>query len=328
MAAPRYRKLNPVLRAAFGEKVYRIGLRCGFTCPNRDGSRGEGGCIFCNQESSEPLGHIPGEALSDQLAFGTEYIRERHGARKFIAFFSGFSATYGEVEQLEALYREACSYPGIVGLALGTRPDCLPAPVLDLLQAISRETFLWVELGIQSCRESTLESIGRRHTVEESRRAIEELRGRGIAVSGHVILGLPGETVDDMLETAGFLAANRVQGAKIHNLHVLKETPLADLYAEGRYTPLKLEEYVDLAVRFLEHLPPDIVIQRITGEAPRRLTVAPGWSVNKLAVMNAVRNELRRRETWQGRATGHAQEELSLPVEIPGLPGPPAGKIR
>jgi radical SAM protein (TIGR01212 family) len=320
VSVQRYRKLNPFLRNAFGEKVYRVGLRGDFSCPNRDGSLGEGGCIFCNQAGSEPLGHIPGEPLSEQLAWGTEYIRERHGARKYIAFFSGYSATYADVKVLERLYREACSYPGVVGLALGTRPDCLPEEVLDLLERIASETFLWVELGIQSAHDATLRSINRRHSADASLRAIDSLLERGIAVSGHVILGLPGETVEQMLETARFLERAGVHGVKIHNLHVLRNTVLADMYAGGELRVLELEEYVDLAVRFLEHLPPWVIVQRLSGEAPRRLTVAPAWSVNKLAVVNAIVHELELRDTWQGRGLGYPLDALRKVAAVPGLP--------
>jgi radical SAM protein (TIGR01212 family) len=325
VAGQRYRKLNTFLREAFGQKVYRVGLRGGFTCPNRDGSRGADGCLFCNPASSEPLGHTPGTPVSEQLSSGVEYVRWRHGVEKFIAFFSDYTATYAGVDHVESLYREAISHPDVVGLALGTRPDCLAPQILDLLEKLARETFLWVELGIQSAKEQSLESIGRRHSVEDSRRAIAALRQRGIAVSGHVILGLPGEGVDDMIATARFVAENGVHGAKIHNLHVVEGTRLAEIYRAGEYRPLELDEYVELATRFLEQLPPQVIIQRVSGEAPRRMTVAPDWSVNKLAVMNAVERGLESRDTWQGRGLGFSPGDLRAPVELPGLPKTRAG---
>jgi radical SAM protein (TIGR01212 family) len=318
VAAQRYRKLNTFLRGVFGEKVYRIGLWAGFTCPNRDGTKGVGGCVFCNPASSEPLGHVPGTPISQQVASGAEYIRGRHGAGKFIAFFSDYTTTYADVKRLEALYRQALGHPGVVGLALSTRPDCLSRELLDLLETIARETFLWVELGVQSAHDRSLELINRCHTVVDSRRAIARLRARDIAVSGHVILGLPGETPEDMLETARFLAETGVHGVKIHNLHVVEGTRLADLYRRGEHVPLALPEYVDLLVRFLEHLPPKVILQRLSGEAPRRLTVAPAWSVNKLAVFNAIERELERRDAWQGKALGHGLEDLQVPISIPG----------
>jgi radical SAM protein (TIGR01212 family) len=321
MHGQRYRKLNTFLRDTFGEKVHRVGLGGGFTCPNRDGTKGTGGCIFCNPASSEPLGYGRGMPLGEQLDAGSAYIRWRHHADKFIAYFSDYTTTYADLGELESLYREAMAYPGVVGLALSTRPDCLSDSVLDLLEKISRETFLWVELGIQSSHDRSLDFVHRCHTVGDTRQAIAGLRRRDIAVSGHVILGLPGESVDDMLATAGFLAQTGVHGVKIHNLHVVKNTALAAMYDRGEYVPLELGEYAGLAARFIEQLPPDVVIQRVSGEAPRRLTVAPEWSVNKLAVMNAVELELERRDTWQGKSLGHSYDNLRAPIVIPGTPG-------
>jgi radical SAM protein (TIGR01212 family) len=324
----RYRKLNTLLRNAFGEKVYRIGLCGGFTCPNRDGSRGRGGCTFCNPASSQPINYEPAMSLSRQLTEGAEYIRWRHGARKFIAFFEDYTTTYTDAGALEAMYREALSFPEVVGLALSTRPDCLSEEILDLLEQVAGETFLWVEIGIQSAHDRTLERVNRCHTVAESRRAIEALHERNIAVSGHVILGLPGESEADMMGTARFLTEAGIHGVKIHNLHVVEHTALADMYRRGEYEPLELVEYVDLAVRFLEHLPSTMVIQRMTGEAPRRLTVAPEWSVNKLAVHQAIEGELEKRDTWQGRGSGASIEELRAPVRLPGMPSMPADAWR
>jgi len=314
--SPRYRKVNTWLRETFGRKVYRMGLCGDFTCPNRDGTLDDGGCIFCNPASSEPLGYGPGMPLREQLEKGVEYIRRRHGVDRFIAFFSDYTTTYADVGRLESMYREALSWPGVVGLAVSTRPDCLAPEVLDLLEAVARETFLWVELGIQSARDESLKLIRRCHSVEDSRRAIAELRARNLVVSGHVILGLPGESLDDMLATARFLAECDVHGAKIHNLHVVQDTELAEMYRRDEYETLELDGYVDLAVRFLEHLPPSVIIQRVSGEAPRRLTVAPEWSVNKLAVVNAVEHELARRDTWQGKELGRSLDELRRPISF------------
>jgi radical SAM protein (TIGR01212 family) len=325
VASPRYRKINTFLRGAFGRKVYRVGLCGGFTCPNRDGTRGEGGCIFCNPATSQPLGYVPGMSVTEQLVSGTEYIRERHGVDRFIAYFSDYSTTYADVDDLESLYREAIRFPGVVGLAISTRPDCLSREVLDLLEAIARETFLWVELGVQSAHEASLHRIRRGHSAEETRRAIGRLRERRLPVSAHVILGIPGESAPDMMATAGFVGDTGIQGVKIHNLHVVEDTPLAEEYRRGEYRPLGLPEYIDLVIRFLERLAPHVIVQRISGEAPRRLTVAPEWSVNKLAVMNAIERELERRDTWQGKSLGRPQEELRAPVKLHGLPSRRAG---
>jgi radical SAM protein (TIGR01212 family) len=316
VGGPRYRKFNTYLREVFGEKVYRVGLGGGFTCPNRDGSKGTGGCTFCNPASDEPLGYVKGMPIREQLSSGTDYIRRRHGVDRFIAYFSDYTSTHADVAELAEMCREAIAFPGVVGLTLGTRPDCLSHDVLDLLEKLDRETLLWVELGLQSAHDESLRRINRCHGAEDSRAAIARLRAAGLAVCGHVILGLPAETTADMLTTADFLAETRVDGVKIHNLHVVRGTVLAEQYRAGEYTPLKLEAYVDLTVRFLERLPPEMIVQRITGEAPRRLTVAPAWSVNKLAVMNAIERELEHRDTWQGRALGASLQDVRAPRRL------------
>jgi len=320
VAGQRYRKLNTFLRSTFGEKVYRVGLSGGFSCPNRDGSKGSGGCLFCNPASSEPLGFIPGASLSEQFAKSVQYINWRHSAEKFIAFFQDYTTTYADVSDLEAMFREVLSFPGVVGLALGTRPDCLSDEILSVLERIAKDTFLWVELGIQSAHDKTLTLLNRCHTVAESIWAIAALQARHIAVSGHVILGLPGESSEDMLATARLLAETGIQGVKIHNLHVVEDTVLAKMYRRGEYEALTLQEYIDLAITFLEHLPPSVIIQRLSGEAPRRFTVAPDWSVNKLAVVNAIARELEARNSWQGKGLGTPFAELQAPVSLPGTP--------
>jgi radical SAM protein (TIGR01212 family) len=319
-ASQRYRKLNTFLRRYFGQRVYRIGLIGDFTCPNRDGSKGTGGCLFCNPASSEPLGYLPGTPLAEQLVAGTRYVRWRHEANRYIAYFMDHTTTYGDPACLERDYREALACPGVVGLAVSTRPDCLSDEVLDLLQRMASETFVWIELGVQSAGDDTLARLNRCHTMEDTRRAISGLQERRIPVSAHVILGLPGESAADMLATARFLGEVGVQGAKVHNLHVVKDTPLAEMNHRGKYRPLELAEYVDLAVRFLENLPPDVIVQRVCGEAPRRLTVAPDWSVNKLAVVNAVEKELMKRDTWQGKALGATLDDLQVTISLPGVP--------
>lgn len=309
-SGPRYRKFSIYLKRRFGSRVYRVGLCGGFSCPNRDGTLGEGGCTFCNPESSRPLGHLPGTPIARQLEEGMAYVRRRHRAERFIAYFSDYTTTHAEPQVLLPLYRAAISHPAVVGLALATRPDCLPAPVLELLEELVRETWLWVELGVQSASDETLSRVRRGHRVADSRWAIGALRERGISVTAHVIAGLPGEGRERLLRTARFLEGAEVDAVKLHNLHVVEGTPLARDYRAGRLRVLSLDEYVDLAVAFLEHTRPSTVVQRVSGEAPRHLTVAPEWSVNKLAVVDAVERALAERETWQGRALGAPRSEL------------------
>lgn len=310
----RYRKLNPFMREMFGEKVFRVGLCGGFTCPNRDGVRGEGGCIFCNTLSSNPLGYEEGMTLTEQLDNGAEYVRHRHHAHKFIAFFRDYTSTYGSAKELENMYREAISYPGVVGLALSTRPDCLSDEVVSVLETLAKETFLMVEVGVQSAKEESLLYINRCHTVEESSDALSRLKEAGIYSSVHVILGIPGEDMDDMLKTAQFVIDSGASAVKLHNLHVVKATKLEELYNDGQVKLLTFDEYVDTAICFLEHLPPSIVIQRTTGEAPRNLTVAPDWSINKIKVVNTIIAKMDSRDTWQGKSLGYELDELSRPL--------------
>jgi hypothetical protein len=317
---PRYRKLNAHLKQRFGERVYRVGLRGGFTCPNRDGALGTGGCTFCNPESSRPLGHIPGAGIGRQLEEGIAYVRRRHRAHRFIAYFSDYTSTHADVSRLRRLYEAAIDHPEVVGLALGTRPDCLDEPVLDLLQELSTRTWLSVEIGVQSACDATLARVRRGHCVETSRRAIDALSSRGITVAAHVILGLPGEGATEVLETARFVADAPVDAIKVHGLHVVEGTGLADEYRRGELRVMSLGEYVEMAVDFLENLPPEVIIQRLTGEAPRRLTLAPEWSINKLAVVNAIESRLNARDTWQGKALGHPREAISATLEGPVRP--------
>lgn len=320
MVLPRYRKLNPLLKEAFGCKTHRVGLWGGFTCPNRDGRLGSKGCIFCDPRSSEPLNHEDGMDLREQLRRGLAYIRRRHGAKAFIPYLQDFTATYGRADELEPLYRKALDHEGVVGLALGTRPDCLEEDVLDLLERLARETFLWVELGLQVADDSILEAIGRGHDTASFCRAVEALKERHIALSAHVILGLPGSDFSSDLATARCLAETGVHGVKIHNLHVVRATPLEEEWQRGRFTPLDLPAYVERVLSFLEQLPPSMIVQRVTGEAPRRLTVAPSWSVNKLGVMNAIHRALEEEDRWQGKALGASREDLNAPIVVPGLP--------
>ena len=300
----RYNGLNRFLRETFGQKVFKVGLVGGFTCPNRDGTLGTAGCSFCNPDSSKPLNHAPGMSIGKQLASGTAYIQRRHRANAFLAYFQDRTTTYGDPRALEALYNETLAFPGVVGLCLCTRPDCLSEPVLSLLEGLSKNHFIWVELGVQSGSESTLERMSRRHTVAQTEQAFKKLHSRGIRTSGHVILGYPGETHSEAMATAELLNRAGTAGVKIQNLHVVRNTELERQYATDRFSLPDRREYAALAVDFLERLRPAIVIQRLTGEAPAHLTVAPEWSVNKLGVLGEIRAELTRRNTFQGRLYG------------------------
>jgi hypothetical protein len=230
-----------------------------------------------------------------------EYIKKRHGATKFISYFQSGTNTYAPVEKLRPLFFSAIDHPDVVGLAIGTRPDCVTSTHLELLEELSHKTMLWVELGLQSAHDKTLALLNRGHTVSDFANAVRFLKQKNITVVAHVILGLPGETMKEMIETAAFLNELHIDGLKLHNLHVLKGTVLEGWYEEGNLKLPDLAAYASWVVDFLEHLDPSIVIHRVNGHAPRHLTVAPQWSINKLAIFNAVEEELERRDTWQGK---------------------------
>jgi len=294
MALPRYNSINAALKKRFGCKVFKVSLEGGFGCPNRDGKISTSGCAFCNEEAYLT------KTLSPNLLDGIEYVKRRHGAAKFISYFQSGTNTYGPVKILKPLFEAAIDHPDVVGLAIGTRPDCITAENADLLEGLSRRTMLWVELGLQSANNETLRRINRGHTAFDFRNAAGILKQRNIPVVAHVILGLPGESIQDMHETAKFINETDIDGVKIHNLHVLKGTGLEKLYNEGKIELPALETYATWVADFLEQLKPSILIHRVNGHAPRHLTIAPQWSINKLAIFNAVERELKRRNTYQG----------------------------
>lgn len=296
----RYRSVSSFLKEKFGTKVYKISLRGGFSCPNRDGTKGSGGCIYCNPDSIQPFVSI-GREIPDQVAEGIGYVKKRHGAAKFISYFQHFSNTYGSAPALEKLYRAALGHPDVVGLAISTRPDCVTDEALELLGRLASETLLWLELGLQSSNNETLKLINRGHTAEDFSAAVAKCHSFGIQTCAHIILGLPEETHADMMATIKFLADLKIGGVKIHNLHVLKDTKLAEMHMQGAVRTLELSEYASLVVDCLERLPSNVLIHRFNSHSPRHLTIAPEWAVNKLATMNAVHDELERRDTWQGK---------------------------
>jgi uncharacterized protein len=297
----RYNSFNRVLKQIFAARVYKIGLRLDFTCPNRDGTVAVGGCIYCNNASHTPPDFRPRASVTEQLSQGAEAVRKRHRAEKFIAHFQSFSNTYDAVSKLEKLYGEALAFPGVVGLAISTRPDCLPPEVLDLLSELSRKTYLWLELGLESIHERTLTWINRGHGLASYVDAVQRAKERGLSVCTHLIFGFPGESRQDMLAAAPLLNQLGVDGVKLHNLHVIKNTALEAIYKRRPFEIIDQHDYVTLVVDFLEHLDPRAIIHRLTGETYRALTVAPAWSVNKIGVHNAITEMLAARDTWQGR---------------------------
>jgi radical SAM protein (TIGR01212 family) len=296
----RYLTFSTHLKEKFGEKVYKVTIDAGFTCPNRDGTRGVGGCIYCyGKRATQHI--VDTTSIKEQIRQGKEALQKKYKARKFLAYFQSYTNTYAPAELLESLYRSALDEEDIVGLTIGTRPDCADESVLDILEALAHEYYLWVEYGLQSIHDTTLKCINRGHDFSEFLDGVVRTRRRkGIKICVHVILGLPGESKEDMLETAKALSALHVDGVKIHSAHVLKGTRLEEMYRQGEYRVLELPEYIDIVCDFLEYLSPEIVIHRLIGDAPRSRYVAPEWGLNKSEALRQIDLELERRNSFQG----------------------------
>ena len=268
----RFNSFNRVLRDGFDARVYKVGLRLDFTCPNRDGTVAVGGCTYCNNSSHTPANYRPRMSVTEQLEQGAAAIRRRHHAERFIAYFQSYTNTYDSPDRLEQLYREALAFPGVVGLAIATRPDCLADETLDLLARLARQTYLWLELGLESMRDRTLRWINRGHDLGQYIDAVERAQARGLRICTHLILGFPGESRDEMLETAAFFNRLNIDGVKLHNLHVLKNTVMEKYYLAGAVPLLSQDDYAALVVDFLERLNPEIVMHRLSAEAHRAIT--------------------------------------------------------
>lgn len=297
----KYLSFNEHLRQIFGEKVFKVPLDAGFTCPNRDGTLGRGGCVYCSERGSGDFAGEQALSIHDQFSEVTERMKKKWPRAKYLAYFQAYTNTYAPIERLSEVYEAALTEAHVVGLSIATRPDCLPEDVLDYLEALNQRTYLWVELGLQSIHDRTMAWIGRGHDYAQFLKGLEQLRARNIRVCAHIILGLPGETKAEMLETAQAVAEMPVQGVKIHLLHVLRGTPLGTMYSREPFTLLTQEEYVNLVVDILEILPSEMIIHRLTGDGPPDDLIAPLWSRKKWEVLNAIDAELKRRETWQGK---------------------------
>ena len=297
----RYYSLNRYLRETFGEKVYKLALDAGMTCPNRDGTIGTGGCIFCSAGGSGDFAEGRCGSVAEQLERAKGRLRVKTGAEKFIAYFQSYTNTYAPVEYLEKLFSEAMAEESVVALSIGTRPDCLPEEVVVLLEKLNRVKPVWVELGLQTIHPETARYIRRGYDLHVYEDALRRLRAAGLTVIVHVILGLPGETREMMLATIDYLAgAHRPDGIKLQLLHVLEGTDLADEYRAGKFRTMEMGAYFDLLFECLGRLPADMVIHRLTGDGPKRTLIAPKWTTDKKRVLNALRRELENRDIWQG----------------------------
>ncbi|TCS82092.1 hypothetical protein EDD72_11025 [Tepidibacillus fermentans] len=297
----RYHTLNYEYRKLFGEKVFKVSLDGGFTCPNRDGRVATGGCIFCSARGSGDYAGDRRLDLKQQFHQVRDQLHKKWPKAKYIGYFQAFSNTYAPAEQLREMYDAILEEEGVVGLSIATRPDCLPDEVLDVLSEVNQKTKLWVELGLQTIHEHTQVLINRGHDYQVFLDGVHKLRERKIDVVVHIIVNLPGETIEEMMETARVVANLPIQGIKIHMLHLLKKTPLIKLYQEGKLHFMDQETYTKLVVDMLEILPPEMVIHRLTGDGPRELLVEPLWTLKKWEVLNGIDQELEQRNTWQGK---------------------------
>ena len=293
----RYKHLNKYLKDKFGERTLKICIDGGFTCPNRDGRVGYGGCAFCSERGSGE--HIIADNISNQVKnYFTSYKAER--ANKFIAYFQNFTNTYDSIENLKMKYDAALIDDRIVALAIATRPDCISEDVCKLLKSYSEKYYVWVELGLQTSNENTGKIINRCYTDEQFSAAVSLLNKYNIDVVTHIMVGLPGENFDDIKNTVNFINNHSIQGLKIHSTYVVKNTRLADMYFNGKYTPISLEYYLDCACYILTHISPDIIIHRVSGDAPKDLLIAPDWNLHKKWIINGLDKLLRDKNLYQG----------------------------
>ncbi|SJZ66718.1 hypothetical protein SAMN02745174_01240 [Cetobacterium ceti] len=297
----RFYSLNDYFKENFHEKIYKVSLDGGFTCPNRDGKVARGGCLFCSESGSGDFAGNKTKPINEQIEEQLELISGKFSQGKVIAYFQNFTNTYGDVEYLRKIFYEALNHPRVMGLAIGTRPDCLPEDVLDLLSEINEKYFLWVELGLQTIDEGVAKIINRGYKLKVYVDSALELKKRNIKVVTHLIIGLPEEGDRGTLEGAKLVNSVGSWGIKIHLLHILKNTPLAIYYKNKPFKVFEMNEYIDYVVDILEVLNPTVVIHRLTGDGKKEDLIEPLWSLNKRAVLNGIHKRLKERETYQGR---------------------------
>jgi len=297
----RYNAFGQYMKDLYGQSVYKVNVDAGFTCPNRDGSVATGGCIYCNNDSFRPTACTSTASLREQIEKGIPYLRSRYGAEKFIVYFQPYTNTYASVEILERLYREALDNPGVVGLAIGTRPDCVDEAKIALLESLARESFILVEYGLQSIYDTTLEFINRGHDYACFKRALKMTTGKGIHIGAHLILGFPTETREQMLAMADELSHVPIEFLKIHQLQVIKDTRLADLYAEKPFATFGYHEYIEMLIDFMERLSPDIVLQRLFAAAPDEILIAPIWNKTRSELLRDLDLRMQQKESFQGK---------------------------
>jgi uncharacterized protein len=296
----RFNSYGSYLRRRFGCRVSKVNVDGGFTCPNRDGSKGRGGCIYCDNSSFSPPGTLSPVPIETQMSAGMAYHRQRLGSEKFIIYFQKFTNTYAPVKKLRELFSRALDHPDVLGISVGTRPDALEDEAIHYLEELAGSHYVCIELGLQSMDDDILGAINRGHTLDDYLGAVERITGRGIELCTHLIYGFPGETREGFLRTAELMAALPVNSLKIHQLHAVRGTRLAENFYAGKFVPVTHAEYVAACCDFLERIPPEIAIQRLYGSSPLAIRVAPTWDFKNNQMWYTLVNELKRRGTWQG----------------------------
>lgn len=298
-----YNDYGEYLKRIAGVKVQKISLNAGFTCPNRDGTIGRGGCTYCNNQTFNPAYCLTEKSVTEQLEEGKAFFARKYPKMKYLAYFQAYTNTYGSLELLKAKYEEALNCPDVVGLVIGTRPDCMPQPLLDYLEELNHCCLLIVEYGIESANDETLRRINRGHTFAQSVEAIEATARRGIRTGGHIILGLPGESRDEMLRQAGMISELPLTTLKLHQLQLIKGTKMAKEYREdpSGFHLFTADEYIDLAIDYIERLRPNLVLERFVSQSPPELVLAPKWNLKNYQFTDKVKKRMRERQAWQGK---------------------------
>lgn len=301
--SPRYYDFSAYLSEHFSFKVQKISLNAGFTCPNRDGTVGYGGCTYCNNQTFNPAYCHTDKSVTEQLEEGKRFFARKYSDMRFLAYFQAYTNTYGELQELKRKYEEALTVPDVVGIVIGTRPDCMPEELLDYLEELNRRTFLIVEYGIESTDNETLHRINRGHTFEQAVQAVCRTAERGIRVGTHIILGLPGETKEMLMKQAGILSKLPLTTLKLHQLQLIKGTRMAMEYEKGPsdFHLFTADEYIDLVIDYVEHLRPNLVLERFVSQSPKELLIAPDWGLKNHEFTDKVKKRMRERGSYQGK---------------------------
>ncbi len=313
----RFYPFREYLKERFPYKVHKIPLHSGFTCPNRDGRSGVGGCTYCINESFSPNVTRHFLSIKEQIETGKAFHKQRYGAEKFIAYFQSFTNTYADLDTLKSRYEEALSDKDIVGISIGTRPDCIADDILSLIDGYAKKFHVWIEYGLQSIHDRTLKRINRGHDYKIFLDAINRTKKTCINICVHVILGLPGETAEDMMQTAEAIANMGIQGIKLHHLYVAKNTALAEEYFYGNVQTLDMDAYVQLTAGFLERIPSNVTVQRLVGDTHGNFLISPIWKASKAAIAGSITRELERRGAFQGSRCGMAASLMNCPDPFP-----------